>query len=104
MAEYEFISYVKYLEIFEESFNQKFGNYKPQLEDTFGVLKKSRVIDHIWKNLRRLFDAYVQGRSLLATDQQLRRLISVIVEDKSESDFTFLLCNFLRTKELNIEF
>jgi hypothetical protein len=37
----------------------------------------------MWKNLRALYEAYVSGRNLSATDKELRALLAAIVGDLS---------------------
>jgi hypothetical protein len=37
----------------------------------------------MWKNLRALYEAYVSGRNLSATDKELRGLLAAIVGDMS---------------------
>lgn len=38
---------------------------------------------YLWKNLRALYEAYVSGRNLNASDKELRGLLAAIVGDLS---------------------
>ena len=48
-----------------------------------GNHKNSKLRKYIWDRLRRLYDAYAQGRSLLANDVELKALLLSITGDLS---------------------
>ena len=58
---------------------------KAEEEVPQGKERHSKLRRHIWENLRRLYDAYVQGRCLTATDAEFRTLIQAIMGELSEA-------------------
>lgn len=61
-----------------------------------GPERHSKLRIHIWNCLRRLYDAYVQGRSLEANDAELRELLFAIVGQLSLSELSFLSSGLLK--------
>lgn len=61
-----------------------------------GPERFSKLRIHIWSVLRRLYDAYVQGRSLSVTDIELRQLVFAIVGELSEAELNFLSTGLLQ--------
>jgi hypothetical protein len=58
----------------------------------------------LWKNLRALYEAYVSGRTLEASDQILRGLITAIVGELSETEMIFLLTGLFELDASTVEF
>lgn len=46
--------------------------------------------------LRRLYDAYVQGRSLAANDADVRQLVFAIVGELSQNELNFLSTGLMK--------
>jgi len=58
----------------------------------------------MWIELRKLYESYIQGRYLSASDKDLRGLILGIIGDSSESEMNFILTDLLKTQMKFIEF
>ena len=69
-----------------------------------GPERLSRFRIHLWTQLRKLYEYYVQGRSLDASDAELRGLIGGIVGDLSAADITFIATRILELNFKKIEF
>lgn len=90
------ITYVEYFKVIEIYVCK--GNApepKPVPEPT-GPERHSKLRIHIWNCLRRLYDAYVQGRCLEASDAELRELLFAIVGKLSLAEISFLSSGLLQ--------
>jgi hypothetical protein len=85
------ITYPEYFQVIQNYLcrNANWKEPKPQQPEQ-GQLRNSKLRRHIWEFLRKLYDSYVQGRSLSANDTELRGLLNFIVGDLSENDFSFI--------------
>ena len=72
---------------------------QPQGRERFSKLRI-----RIWSALRRLYDAYVKGRSLQANDAELKALIFAIVGQLSQSELDFLTAGLLKSNFQAISF
>lgn len=77
-----FISYVEYFKVIEiyacRGKNEIPPPPAPPAEPV-GPERFSKLRIHIWSMLRRLYDAYVQGRCLSASDHEIKELVFAIV-------------------------
>jgi hypothetical protein len=86
-----YITYVQYFQVIE-AYVCKNPNYKvPKSEEKPGKVgapqgpeRNSRLRKYIWENLRKLYDAHVQGKTLEANDAELRGLLFSIVGELSQ--------------------
>lgn len=69
-----------------------------------GNHKNSKLRRLIWSRLRRLYDAYAQGRSLLANDAELKALLLSIAGDLSENEITIIATGLAGLNWKTIEF
>jgi Ca2+-binding EF-hand superfamily protein len=88
--------------------NEGQGTGQDSKEDKTGkekeAQKKSKLRRHIWSRLRRLYDGYAQGRSLLANDAELRSLLLAITGDLSENEISIIGNGLAELNWKNIEF
>lgn len=78
----QLITYVEYFKVIEK-FVCRNANYKvPKIEVPVpvpqGKERHSRLRIYLWENLRILYEAYVAGRTLTASDAEFRSLIFAI--------------------------
>lgn len=107
------ITYVEYFK-FIEKYVCRPANYKvpkseerPKVdkdENPQGTERFSKLRRYIWDNLRRLYEAYVHGRCLSASDVEFRALIQAIIGNISDEETTFLCLGLLKHHFKNIEF
>lgn len=69
-----------------------------------GPERFSKLRKHIWTNLRKLYDAFVRGRSLGFNDAEIKQLLLAIVPDLNQSEIDFLLAGLLCLNYKTIEF
>ena len=77
-----YVEYFKVIEIYVCRSKNEVPPPPPPAEPV-GPERHSKLRIHIWSMLRRLYDAYVQGRSLTVTDLELRHLVFAIVGELS---------------------
>lgn len=82
-----FITYVEYFKVIELYVckGSKAVTPPPTTTQPQGRERFSKLRIRIWSALRRLYDAYVKGRSLQANDVELKALIFAIVGELSQS-------------------
>lgn len=90
------ITYVEYFKVIEIYVCK--GNVPPPPPEPkpVGPERHSKLRIHIWTCLRRLYDAYVQGRSLEAHDNEIRDLIFAIVGQLSQAELGFLSAGLMK--------
>ena len=76
----------------------------PPPPEPVGPERHSKLRIHIWSMLRMLYDAYVQGRCLSATDVELRQLVFAIVGELSQAELNFLSTGLLQLNYKTITF
>lgn len=80
------ITYVEYFKVIEQylCIDTKAENKdKGQEGKDKGPKRNSKLRQTVWERLRRFYNAYTQGRSLLANDAELRGLLLYIAGDLS---------------------
>lgn len=89
----QLITYVQYFQAIEKFVckdPREDGREKKDGSAAEGTERHSKLRKHIWDNLRALYEAYVQGRSLEANDAELKGLLFAIVGELSDNDVTFI--------------
>ncbi len=91
------ITYVEYFKVIE-LYVCKGGNKPASLPkpEPQGKERFSKLRIHIWNALRRLFEAYVQGRTLLSNDAEVRGLVFAIIGELSQAEVTLLATGLLQ--------
>ena len=79
-----YIEYFKVIELYVCRSKEEMVAPPPPPEPV-GPERHSKLRIHIWSMLRMLYDAYVQGRCLSATDMELRQLVFAIVGELSQA-------------------
>ena len=79
-----YVEYFKVIELYVCRGKNEIPPPPPPAEPV-GPERHSKLRIHIWSMLRRLYDAYVQGRTLTVTDLELRHLVFAIVGELSQS-------------------
>jgi len=107
------ITYVQYFQIIE-TYVCKDPNYtisksdkkiaEPPKEIDKGPARKSKLRRHFWVNLRKLYDAYVQGRTLNMNDIELNGLLYSIVGSLTHDEYSFLSYGLLQFNYQYIQF
>jgi len=98
------ITYVEYFKVIEIYICKGKDEAPAPKPEPVGPERQSRLRIYLWGILRQLYEYYIQGRSLEATDAELRRLIIAIVSDLSEADLTFLSTGIIRVNFKTISF
>lgn len=84
------ITYVEYFKVIEQYLCID-DKPKPIPDDSKnGPKRHSKLRQTIWDGLRRFYNAYTQGRSLLCNDKELRDLLLYIVPDLSEAEIQII--------------
>ena len=96
-----YVEYFKVIEIYVCKGKDEAPVAKPE---PVGPERHSRLRIHLWGCLRQLYEYYIQGRALEASDAELRRLIIAILGDLAEADITFLAAGILRVNFKTITF
>jgi hypothetical protein len=96
-----YVEYFKVIELYVCKGNKPAVQPKPEPQ---GKERFSKLRIHIWNALRRLYDAYVQGRNLQVNDAELRGLVFAIVGELSQSEITFLAAGLLQLNYQVISF
>ena len=90
-----YVEYFKVIEIYVCKGNELPVVAKPEPEPT-GPERHSKLRIHIWTCLRRLYDGYVQGRTIESSDGELRELLFAIVGKLSLAELSFLSSGLLK--------
>lgn len=69
-----------------------------------GIERHSKLRKYMWDNLRALYEAYVQGRTLEANDAELKALLFAIVGELSDNDVTFIASGLHGFSNKSIQF
>ena len=88
-----YVEYFKVIELYVCKGNKPAPLPKPEPQ---GKERFSKLRIYIWNALRRLYEAYVQGRSLQANDGELRSLAFAIIGELSQAEVTFLAAGLLQ--------
>lgn len=99
------ITYVEYFKVIE-LYVCKGAEEKKEEKDSkpTGPERHSKLRAYIWTSLRRLYDGYVQGRSLQANDAEIRELLFAILGQLSLAELSFLASGLLRLNYKVISF
>jgi hypothetical protein len=86
------ITYVEYFQVIELYFclPKGAGQEKPVESKPQGPERHSKLRKIIWERLKRLYDGYLQGRSLLNGDAELRALLLAITGDLSDNEILLI--------------
>ena len=102
------ITYVEYFKVIELFICKGAGEASKVSEPVppvnNGPERHSRLRKYIWLMLRKLYEAYVQGRSLLVNDVELKGLLFAIVGDLSGNEVTFIATGLHGLNFKTIEF
>jgi Ca2+-binding EF-hand superfamily protein len=107
------ITYVEYFQFIEKHICQSKAQYEGKVEQPKpveppkkdeGPERFSRLRRWIWEYLLRLYNAYVNSRTLSVNDKELRGLVIAILGDLSEAEITFLLNGLFKLTDKTILF
>lgn len=103
----QLITYVQYFQAIEKFIckdPREDGREKKDGAAAEGLERHSKLRKHIWDNLRALYEAYVQGRTLEANDAELKALLFAIVGELSDNDVTFIASGLHGFNNKSIQF
>jgi len=106
------ITYVEYFQFIEKHICQTKAQFEGKVEPKVeppkpvdpGPERFSRLRRWIWEVLLRLYNKYVNSRTLSVNDKELRGLVLAILGDLSEAEITFLLNGLLTLADKSIQF
>lgn len=99
-----YVEYFKVIEIYACRGKHEIPPPPAKPVEPVGPERFSKLRIHIWAMLRRLYDAYVQGRCLSATDHEIKELVFAIVGELSQQELSFLSTGLLKLNYKEITF
>ncbi len=106
------ITYVEYFQFIEKYICQTKSQFEGRIESMKEIPKPvdpgperfSRLRRWIWEQLLRLYNQYINSRTLSVNDKELRSLVVAILGDLSEAEINFLLNGLLKLSDKTIQF